>query len=217
MLARLARTLATSRMTKTAAPWGAWPSPVTTDLVLSSAVVLAEPMVGPNRTLAWLEGRPEEKGRNALVVQSAQGTHEQVLPDAKWNARSRCAPSLAYSHSSRSSHTPVHRVHEYGGGAWTFENDGSIIFDAVEGPAYRVKRRDDGTWSEPEQITPRSSTCSLTTLPCTPAQSSPSPGAAPAHLLTSHLCRIVREPLCRLRSASCSARHHPRRARGSHQ
>ncbi|GJN93665.1 hypothetical protein Rhopal_006722-T1 [Rhodotorula paludigena] len=137
-------------MTKTVAPWGAWPSPVTTDLVLSSAVVLAEPMVGPNRTVAWLEGRPEEKGRNALVVQSAQGTHEQVLPDAKWNARSR--------------------VHEYGGGAWTFENDGSIIFDAVEGPAYRVKRRDDGTWSEPEQITPQSSVNRFADFAAHPAQ-----------------------------------------------
>ncbi|BGP42736.1 hypothetical protein JCM10450v2_006846 [Rhodotorula kratochvilovae] len=124
--------------TKTA-PYGSWPSPITTDLVLSSAVTLGDLVVSPtSRALAWTEGRPEEKGRNALVFHNigTTATQEQVLPDPKWNARTR--------------------VHEYGGAPWTFANDGSILFSSMEGPVYRVERSNDGTWSGPEQISPDS-------------------------------------------------------------
>ncbi|GAA5928314.1 hypothetical protein JCM3775_000572 [Rhodotorula graminis] len=125
-------------MTKTHAPFGSWPSPITTDLVLSSAVSLGDLVVSPtSRALAWTEGRPEEKGRSALVFQQLGGKQDQVLPDPKWNARTR--------------------VHEYGGAPWTFESDKSIIFSSFEGPAYRVERGDDGAWSQPEQFTPESS------------------------------------------------------------
>ncbi|BGP26975.1 peptidase S9 prolyl oligopeptidase active site domain protein [Rhodotorula toruloides] len=124
---------------KTTAQYGAWRSPISTDLVLASAVSLGEPKVSPTRSaLAWLEGRPQEKGRNAIVYQRIQGgEQEQVLPDAKWNARTR--------------------VQEYGGASWSFESDDSIVFSSMEGPAYRVRRSADGKWSEPEQVTPESS------------------------------------------------------------
>ncbi|GAA6009210.1 hypothetical protein JCM10207_004308 [Rhodosporidiobolus poonsookiae] len=128
--------------TKTTAPYGSWPSPVTPDLVLASTVQLAEPFVSPDgKAVAWLEGRAHEKGRNALVYARLDGAggeaeKEEVLPDLKWNARSR--------------------VHEYGGGAWAFDADGNVVFSSVEGAAYRVKRSGDGKWSEPEQITPSS-------------------------------------------------------------
>lgn len=84
---------------KTTAQYGAWKSPISTDLVLASAVSLGEPKVSPTRrAVVWLEGRPQEKGRSAIVYQRIQGgQQEQVLPDAKWNARTRCVlpPSLS--------------------------------------------------------------------------------------------------------------------------
>ncbi|GAA6033030.1 hypothetical protein JCM8097_000109 [Rhodosporidiobolus ruineniae] len=121
----------------TPAPFGSWPSPITTDLALSAAVSLAEAKVAPaGSAVAWLEGRPEEKGRNAIVYQPIGGGKEEVLPDTQYNSRTR--------------------VHEYGGGSWAFEDDQTILFSSVEGPAYRVKRGDDGKWSAPEQVTPKS-------------------------------------------------------------
>ncbi|TNY18011.1 hypothetical protein DMC30DRAFT_422661, partial [Rhodotorula diobovata] len=125
-------------MTKTEAPYGSWPSPITTDLVLSSAVSLGDLFVSSSgRAVAWTEGRPEEKGRNALVYQRLGGKQEQVLPDAKWDARTR--------------------VHEYGGAPWAFESDSSILFSSFDGPAFRVERGEDGSWGEPKQVTPASS------------------------------------------------------------
>jgi len=49
---------------------------------------------------------------------------------------------------------PPCRVHEYGGAPWAFESDRSILFSSFEGPAYRVERGEDGTWTEPKQFTP---------------------------------------------------------------
>ncbi|GAA5888938.1 hypothetical protein JCM6882_009687, partial [Rhodosporidiobolus microsporus] len=124
--------------THTRTPYGSWPSPVTTDVVLSSAVNLVEARVSPNKDcVGWLEGRPEEKGRNALVVLPlAGGEKEEVLPETSINCRTR--------------------VHEYGGGSWAFEADGNIVFSSIEGPAFRVKRESSGKWNAPEQITPES-------------------------------------------------------------
>ncbi|GAA5821606.1 hypothetical protein JCM11251_000931 [Rhodosporidiobolus azoricus] len=125
---------------KTTAPFGSWPSPVTTDVVLSSAVQLAELRVSHDKqAIAWLEGRPQEGGRNALVYRRLNGAahdKEEVLPDTSFNCRTR--------------------VHEYGGGSWAFEADGAIVFSSVQGPAYRVARAADGKWSKPEQVTPDS-------------------------------------------------------------
>ncbi|GAA5895895.1 hypothetical protein JCM6882_001405 [Rhodosporidiobolus microsporus] len=62
----------------TPTPYGSWPSPVTTDVVLSSAVNLVEARVSPDKEcVGWLEGRPEEKGRNALVVLSLAGGEKE--------------------------------------------------------------------------------------------------------------------------------------------
>lgn len=156
MLSRFARSL-TIMAGKTTAQYGAWKSPISTDLVLASAVSLAEPKVSPTRSaLAWLEGRPQEKGRSAIVYQKLQGgEQEQVLPDAKWNARTRCVHSpLQLIESSLNLCLTRCRVQEYGGSSWSFESDDSILFSSMEGPAYRVKRSADGKWSEPEQVTP---------------------------------------------------------------
>ncbi|GAA5946310.1 hypothetical protein JCM3765_000193 [Sporobolomyces pararoseus] len=127
-------------MSTTTKPFGSWPSPITADLTLTATVGLSEIQVAPGgKLIGWNESRPDEKGRSALVVQQigGNGKAEEVLPDQKWNARSR--------------------VHEYGGGSWTFGSDGeSIVFSNFVGSAFRVSRKGDGQWTEPEQITPKS-------------------------------------------------------------
>ena len=76
------------------APFGAWRSPVTSDLIVSKTVRLAEPwLAGDN--VYWLEMRPEEQGRSVVVRCSADGRTKDLIP-APFNARTR--------------------VHEYGGG-----------------------------------------------------------------------------------------------------
>ncbi|KAL8281235.1 hypothetical protein RQP46_006269 [Phenoliferia psychrophenolica] len=120
-------------MQKTATPFGSWKSPVTTDLVLSESIGLSDALSSGSK-LVWLEQRPSEGGRNALVSK-INGRVEEVIPDQKWNARSR--------------------VHEYGGGSFTIAGD-KIVFSAVEGPVYSVAQLASGAWDTPTQISPKS-------------------------------------------------------------
>lgn len=73
-------------------PYGHWPSPITTELLTAQGVRISEPYAVGN-CLYWLESRPQEKGRTALVCES-NGVRSDLLP----------AP-----HSIRT------RAHEYGG------------------------------------------------------------------------------------------------------
>ncbi|KAK4046582.1 hypothetical protein OIV83_005952 [Microbotryomycetes sp. JL201] len=120
------------------AAYGSWRSPITTSLVLSSFVGLGELSKAHNgNALVWAESRPEQSGRTALVYKGEGGKNEEIIPDIKYNARTR--------------------VHEYGGGAYTVVQDGkAVVFSSIEGPLYRVDRHDDGTWSEPVQVSPKS-------------------------------------------------------------
>src|SRR3954470_2131794 len=83
--------------TSSPVPYGSWPTPVTSALVVRAAARLGEVAVDGD-DVWWSESRPGEGGRSAVVRRSADGTVTDVLP-APWNARTR--------------------VHEYGGGAWT--------------------------------------------------------------------------------------------------
>lgn len=103
MLKRRLRTItqmATTHSKKQIAPYGEWPSPITTDLVLSSAISLGEVKTSPaGSAVAWIESRPEQKGRSAIVYQvlaahgGQGGQQEEVIPDTAYNARSRCVVS----------------------------------------------------------------------------------------------------------------------------
>ncbi|HEY5785947.1 MAG TPA: prolyl oligopeptidase family serine peptidase [Microlunatus sp.] len=98
------------------APYGTWPSPVTTDLVTSGTVGLGSPQLDGD-TLYWLESRPDEGGRVDLVRRSVDGATEPVTTD-RYNVRSR--------------------AHEYGGGAYTVR-DGVVVFaDFADNRLYRV-------------------------------------------------------------------------------
>ena len=87
----------------TARPYGTWPSPITAELIVSRSVSIGDLCVGTD-ALWWSEGRPDEGGRVQLVRQRASGGPVDVLPEG-FAARTR--------------------VHEYGGGAWTFRRSTS--------------------------------------------------------------------------------------------
>ncbi|MGA9343517.1 MAG: prolyl oligopeptidase family serine peptidase [Nocardioidaceae bacterium] len=105
-------------------PYGAWPSSITADLLLSSAGVdLAMPRVdGPDTY--WLQARASEGGRGEVVRRTPDGTQVSITP-APWNVRSR--------------------VHEYGGGAYAVR-DGILIFANLDDlRLYRVDVNDPAT------------------------------------------------------------------------
>ncbi|MFS2281671.1 prolyl oligopeptidase family serine peptidase [Microbacterium sp. OR21] len=103
------------------APYGSWPSPFTAQMIAQ-----ASPRIDGARFVAdevwWGESVPAEGGR--VTVRSSTGT--EILP-APWSARSR--------------------VHEYGGGAWTADADGTLYF--VDGADQRVHRLSRGGAPEP--------------------------------------------------------------------
>jgi dipeptidyl aminopeptidase/acylaminoacyl peptidase len=81
---------------KTVARFGLWPSTVTPELVSGATLAFSELGVDGD-TVTWLELRPSERGRRALVRWSPGGTPQDVL----------AATADVGS-----------RVHEYGGGAY---------------------------------------------------------------------------------------------------
>ncbi len=89
-------------------PFGSWPTPITSELLVASAVRLSEVRVDADEVV-WAEGRPDEGGRVQLVRRSSDGTVSELLPDG---------------HSARTA------VHEYGGGAWLVR-DGIVWFSSA--------------------------------------------------------------------------------------
>ncbi len=92
-------------MTKTIAPYGAWVSPVTVELMTEAAVGLSA-LSADGESLYWLEARPSEKGRTVLCRRGPDGEIKD-LTSPPFNVASR--------------------VHEYGGGAYRVQA-GVVIF-----------------------------------------------------------------------------------------
>jgi dipeptidyl aminopeptidase/acylaminoacyl peptidase len=86
-------------------PYGAWRSPITSDLIVGEAIGIGDILVDGG-DIYWIEGRPSEGGRNVVVRRSDDGSVSDITP-APFNARTR--------------------VHEYGGGA-AMVHDGVIFF-----------------------------------------------------------------------------------------
>ncbi len=108
--------------------YGAWPSPISTDLLVAGAVGLHE-VQGVGEDIWWDEARPEEGGRVQLVhLDGATGERTDVLPDG-FAARTR--------------------VHEYGGGAWRVHGR-TVWFSNWSDQ--RLHRLDPG--GEPVSLTP---------------------------------------------------------------
>lgn len=64
----------------TTAPYGTWRSPITPDLLVQEVVGLGYPSA-TGSTLWWVEARPSEAGRQALVRRGPDETAEDVLPE----------------------------------------------------------------------------------------------------------------------------------------
>lgn len=107
--------------------YGAWPSPVTPEMLTQSPPGVREP--GHNgHGLMWVETRPQEKGRYVLVVQTPDGPRD-VTPEP-FNVRNR--------------------VHEYGGGSWVADGELIVFSNFADNRLYRL----DGLGNEPRPITP---------------------------------------------------------------
>lgn len=106
----------------TTAPYGSWKSPISAELLTAKSVQLIEPRFDGS-DIYWLESRPTEKGRNALIRLRFDGSREDLLP----------AP-----HSIRT------RACEYGGGHYTvFKGTVYLVLEADQ----RVYRLDPATGS----------------------------------------------------------------------
>src|SRR5688500_1563943 len=87
------------------APYGTWSSALSAKGVAAGGPRLGAAAVTRD-DLYWVEGRPQEGGRYALVRRRADGTIEEATPEGA-NVRSR--------------------VHEYGGGAYAV-SDGVVSY-----------------------------------------------------------------------------------------
>ncbi|MBT5850284.1 MAG: S9 family peptidase, partial [Acidimicrobiaceae bacterium] len=76
-------------------PFGAWPSPISAETLVSGAIGISETCVDSD-DIWWAESRPDEGGRTA-VMRFRDGEIEEITP------------ADAYVRTL---------VHEYGGGAW---------------------------------------------------------------------------------------------------
>jgi dipeptidyl aminopeptidase/acylaminoacyl peptidase len=92
-------------MSPVTAPYGSWKSPITSALLTSSGIGFSE-LHFSDGELYWLESRPDEAGRVAVVRCSASGTISDAIPQ-QFNARTR--------------------AHEYGGGGYFVHHD-TIFF-----------------------------------------------------------------------------------------
>lgn len=109
------------------APYGAWTSPITTDLITGQTVPLEQVGVDAGEVY-WIETRAREAGRACIVKRSPDGLVTDVTP-APFSARTR--------------------AHEYGGACYLVV-DGVVFFTSYAD--HRLYRQDPG--QAPVAITP---------------------------------------------------------------
>src|ERR1700722_12392656 len=108
-------------------PYGAWRSPITSDLIVAETVGLGPPMVDGG-DIYWTESRPSDGGRNVLVHRGRDGGLQDVTP-APFNVRTR--------------------VHEYGGGSVTVHRGVAYFSNFADQRLYR-----SAAGGVPEPLTP---------------------------------------------------------------
>jgi dipeptidyl aminopeptidase/acylaminoacyl peptidase len=113
-------------------PYGAWRSPITSELIVGEAIGLGGILVDVG-DIYWAEGRPSEGGRSVLVRRDKTGGIEDITP-APFSVRTR--------------------VHEYGGGAACVRG-GVVVFSNFADQ--RLYRQTGGQMPEP--LTPEGSGC----------------------------------------------------------
>ena len=100
-------------------PFGTWSSPISADLVASSFVSFSELAVD-GQDLYFLESRPVERGRTALMIRRQDGAFEELTPD-NLDARSM--------------------VHEYGGGAYAVHDGIAYVVNKVDQDIFALNSR----------------------------------------------------------------------------
>src|SRR5690242_15873786 len=113
----------------TVAPYGSWSSPISVDLVANEGGVAYGYLIAGDNGVYWLESRPQEAGRQALVFRPHGGKPVDVVP-AAFNVRTR--------------------VHEYGGGAWFLDGETVYCSSFADSRLYRI----DSVGAQPRPITP---------------------------------------------------------------
>ncbi len=103
-------------MAKTIARFGSWASPFPIERLTDRVVFLSEPKANDG-VRWWLEGRPDEGGRQSLIRRNRDGSMIRLTPEG-FNARSR--------------------VHEYGGAATLISGDLVVVSDFTTGRLFRV-------------------------------------------------------------------------------
>ena len=105
------------------APYGSWKSPITSELIVAQSISLSEVRLDGG-SIYWLEGRPQEQGRNVVVhyenVHGAEEGRQTDVTPPPFNARTR--------------------VHEYGGGSWTVANGTVYFSNFADGRLYRQRK-----------------------------------------------------------------------------
>ena len=114
---------------KRTTPYGAWASPISARMLATAGVGLTQTMLSDG-AVYWLEGRPQEDGRQVVVRGDAFGDPVDVTP-VGFNARTT--------------------VHEYGGGDYCVHR-GSVFFSNFEDQ--RLYRQDIA--ADPVPLTPES-------------------------------------------------------------
>ena len=100
----------------TVAPYGTWTSPISAKTVAEQGLRLGFVALDGD-DIYWLEGRPHEGGRNALVRRNAAGAIADVTPR---------------DHNVRT------RVHEYGGGAYVVSKSFIYYSNFLDQRLYRI-------------------------------------------------------------------------------
>ena len=108
-------------------PYGFWLSPITSDLIVAESIGLSGVQLDGTK-IYWLEGRPQEQGRNVLVQHRSGSTPLEVTPK-EFNVRTR--------------------VHEYGGGAAVVRDDVVYFSHMADQRLYR-----GGLGATPVPLTP---------------------------------------------------------------
>jgi dipeptidyl aminopeptidase/acylaminoacyl peptidase len=120
---------AAAKRPPTLAAYGAWPSPISAELVAQQAVAYNAVQVTA-RAVYWLETRPSEGGRTVLVRWTPQGGAADAVP-ARFDVGSQ--------------------VHEYGGGAYLAADPTLFVVRRDDQRVYRVDLDRD---QPPQPVTP---------------------------------------------------------------
>ncbi len=96
------------------APYGSWQSPITADAIVADSIGIGS-IVIDGADIYWLESRPQEAGRSAIVRRTADGTITDITPP-EYNVRSR--------------------VHEYGGAPYTVMGGQVYFSNSSDGCLY---------------------------------------------------------------------------------